>query len=205
MLQAPVYYADPYADWLDDFAMTFQIVLVGKDGIVLGSDRLFAERGLRALLQKQRTTLQRTTGTKICTAADNAVVCSFAGGPYSETIARRIVTDCNPLGRSDIDWRNCLEVAAKNITDYEEHIVDEVFVIRTDNRSVVKIIRQQKDDPTFTPVTGHMFSGIETDAIIVPKLFWRADMECDELRTLAVVAVVLASQEAPHLIGGGID
>src|SRR5271157_5270562 len=81
MSQAPVYYADPYAGWLDDFAMTFQIVLVGQDGIVLGSDRLFVERGLRDLMQRKRQSYRPTTNSKFYVSADELTVCAFAGGP----------------------------------------------------------------------------------------------------------------------------
>jgi hypothetical protein len=46
---------------------------------------------------------------------------------------------------------------------------------------------------------------METDAILIPKLFWRADMNCHELKTLAIASIMQASIEAPGLVGGGVN
>jgi hypothetical protein len=189
---------------MDDFAMTFQVALMGKYGLVLGSDRLHLERGLAGFM-KRRTPHQTTRGSKIHVSYDEAVICAFAGGPNSETIARRIATECSPRGLSNIDWRNSLEAVAKSVSQYEEHILDEVLVIRADNRSILKLMRQQRDDPTFTPVDSAIFSGIDSDARAIPKLFWRDDLTTDELTTLAIVSIDYARQEFPNMVGGGAD
>ena len=67
------------------------------------------------------------------------------------------------------------------------------------------LFRSGGDSPTLTPFTSHMCAGIDTDARVVPKLFWRAEMALDELHTLAVVTVMHACQENPTLVGGGVD
>lgn len=206
MSQQLAYPADQCSETLDGFDMTFQVLLFGSDGLVLASDRLLRTRGLREMTERRRPSYQPTLGTKIHVSDDKLTVCSFAGAPYSETIARRIVTRCCPTGLSEPSWRNSLEAATKEITEYSEQISDELFVIRTDNMTALKLIRQQKDDPTFTPIDGgSMYAGLETDAILLPKLFWRDGLKCEELRPLAVASIAQASIEAPHLIGGGID
>src|ERR1035437_95140 len=171
MPQPPTYYADFCAGIVDDLDMTFQVLFVGIDGIVLASDRLFRTRGLREMIQSHRPSYQPTLGTKIYISDDGLTVCSFASGPYSETIARRIVTTCCPSGLSEPHWRNSLESTTKGITEYSEQLSDELLVIRVDNMTALKLIRQQNDDPTPTPVDSHMWSGLETDAILIPTLF----------------------------------
>jgi hypothetical protein len=157
------------------------------------------------MTEAKRPSYQPILGPKIYVSDDNLTVCSFAGGPYSEKIARRIVTTCCPSGLSEPHWINTLEDAAKGITEYSEQLSDELLVIRADNMTALKLIRQQSDDPTPTPIDSCMYSGLETDAILLPKLFWHSGMKCEQLRTLAIVSIIQASIEAPHLIGGGID
>lgn len=205
MSQLLTCYAEFCAGLLDDFDMTFQVLLIGDDGIVLASDRLFRTRGLREMMEAKRPSYQPTLGTKIYISDDNLTICSFAGGPYSEKIARRIVTTCCPSGLSEPHWINAIEAAAKGITEYSEQLSDELLVIRADNVTALKLIRQQSDDPTPTPIDSCMYAGLETDAILIPKLFWRSNIKCERLRTLAIVSITQASIEAPHLIGGGVD
>ena len=184
--------------------MTFQVALIGNNGIVLVSDRLFVERGLRGFMDK-RTPHQRQVSEKIMTSGDKNTVCAFAGGPHSETIARRIVTACNPHGLSDVEWRNSLEAATKLITKYSENLLDEIIVIRCDNVSVLKLIRQQNNDPSFMAVTSQVCSGIDSYARAIPQFFWHSDMDVEALTTLGIVTIDYARLEHPHLIGGGID
>ena len=203
MPQAQSVYLNP-EELLEDFDMTFQTALLGTDGMVLASDRLLVERGLRGLV-KSRTPYERTVGKKIHISEEKSVICAYAGGPYSEAIARRIVTDCDPRGLSDIAWRNCLENATKLVTEYEDNTADEILVLRCDNTSALKLIRQRNDDPTFTPVTSQMCSGIDSDAKAIPRFFWHANANMRELCTLALVTIDYAHQEFPGHVGGGAD
>jgi hypothetical protein len=204
--QSPTYYVDFCAGLTNETDMTFQVLLIGNDGVVLASDRLFRTRGLRGLTEQRRTSYQPTLGTKIYVTDDKLALCMFAGSPYSEKIARHIATTCCPSGLSDSHWRNMLEIAVKSVTDYDEQSPDEFLVVRVDNMTAVKIFRQSGDVTPPTPIEdGFMWSGRETDAIIVPKLFWRSGMTCAQLRTLAIVSITQASIEAPQLVGGGIN
>jgi hypothetical protein len=71
--------------------------------------------------------------------------------------------------------------------------------------SVVKLERQQRDMPTFTPVSSFVCAGIDSDARAIPKLFWREGMTVGELETLAIVSIDYAHQEFPNLVGAGAD
>lgn len=199
MSQLSVFYSS-VEELLDEFGMTFQVVLIGNDGIVLGSDRLFAERGLRGALG-----IGKNFSKKIFVSDDRSVICSFAGGPNSEVIARRIATECKPTGLSDMHWRNRIEEAAAPITQYEEHIVDEILVIRADNNSVLKLIRQRNETPNISPVDQFICSGVGADTLSVPKLFWRNNLNLNQFEKLAIVAVEYAKKEFPNLVGGGTD
>lgn len=188
----------------DDFNMTFQVALIGDDCAVLGSDRLLVERGLRGFI-RGRTPHQSVPSRKICWPDDGAVVCAFAGGPYAETTARSVASSCVPQGLSDLAWRNCLEAAARGGTEYEEHILDEILVVRCDNCSILKMVRQGCDRPTFTPVEAHICAGLDANARALPQLLWRERMSAEELTTLAILTIEAAHQEFPSYVGCGAD
>lgn len=199
----PAYTSD--AALLEDLDMTFQIALVGNDGVVVASDRLFVERGLAGHLATLRHSFQRQTATKIHESHDKKVVCAYAGGPYAETIARRIVTGCNPAQLSDVEWRNRLELAIKEVNDYADNTVDEILVCRTDQLSVLKITRQRNEDPGFMAITEFACSGVDSHARVLPKISWGVDMDLAQLSHLAAVTIAHAHEEFPSLVGGGAD
>src|SRR5208283_1710310 len=94
-------------DLLEDFGMTFQLALISQDGVVLGSDRLFIERipaDSQNSTSRRRTLFQRTYAKKTRISKNRNVVCVFAGGGYSQTIADNIVLDCDPTGLTDAEW-----------------------------------------------------------------------------------------------------
>jgi hypothetical protein len=197
-------------DLLKDFGMTFQIALISKNGAVLGSDRRFIERippDSQNSTSRRRTLYQPTYAKKARISANRNVVCVFAGGGYSQTIADNIVLDCDPTGLTDAEWGRCLRTAGSDLPEYRgEFISDEVIVIRTDNiSSAVKVVRQSSDPPTLTPFDSYISAGIDADARVLPRLFWHADMTINQLHTLAVVTVMLVCQENPTLVGGGVD
>jgi hypothetical protein len=95
----------------EEYLMTFQVALVGTDGVVLGSDRLFDDRRhqWRSDHPLYQNLSQRVAAKKIIISNDGSVVCGFAGGPESEPMARAIATNARPQGMTELDWKNRVE------------------------------------------------------------------------------------------------
>src|SRR5579863_9029294 len=86
-----------------ELLVTFQIALVGIDGLVVGSDR----RSLHFSSPDEPSSegaIQPDEVCKFIKSTDEDVICAHAGGPFSEVWARAIVTRCVPV-KNDVDWK----------------------------------------------------------------------------------------------------
>jgi hypothetical protein len=194
-------------DLLEDFSehdMTFQVALTSPQGLVLASDRLIVERGLRGFLTNQHS-YQRAISKKIVLSDNRDVICAFAGGPYAGNLARHIATNCRPNGLSDLQWHTQLEAEVKQIPQYQEPGLDELLVIRCDTVTALKIMRQNSENPTFTPIDPFLFTGGDKHARTIPELFWHSSIDLEHAAILAVLTVNHARIETPQLVGGGVD
>jgi hypothetical protein len=196
-----------------EIRMTFQVVLIGSDGVVCGSDRMIADRRsvIHPYLKDESDTVElikRTTGRKILLLRD--IACAFAGGPNAEIIARRIITDCDQDGLSLIEWQNQIVACAKSVGGSGGRILDEVIVIRKNNLGVaVRLLIQGND----TPIPFIVERGICTGDVVQAARFLSEQL-CDEdsppmpvyfLERLALLSIAFASKENPTGIGRGCD
>jgi hypothetical protein len=190
----------------EDFAVTLQVALVGIDGIVIASDRLLVEQ--RTLLRRGTYYAdrhsQQAPGTKI--VFGDHVACTFAGGPNAERIARAIQQQGDPQGASDASWRTQVERISEAVPGADSSVIDEVIVLRLDDRSAFKLMRQGGLNPSITPITAHLLAGdVVRQANFLPTHLWRKDMSTEELSVLALLTVAYATAENPSGIGGGAD
>lgn len=189
--------------------MTFQVALIGCDGLIIASDRMMVDRrwGPRAFAVHQAELNQRMRGTKTILSDHNDVVCAFAGGPAAESMARAIASDCRPEGLSLLQWQNCVEDAVKSIRGSGYHVLDEILVARTDDwHYLLRVLVQNTEAPSFLTVEEYVCTGdILGSARFLIDHFWRKDMNVSQLKKLALLAIAYASKENPSGIGGGAD
>jgi hypothetical protein len=192
----------------EEFGMTFQVGLVGTDGVVLGSDQTHIHYSVQPLKDVPAIGRfwHRTRGKKLLVKDDNSVVCGYAGGPASEKIARAIVTAAQPKGLSEVEWRNRIEEIVSPLRGTDSNVSDEIIVVRTDTcDSILVVMRQGGYDPTFTPVSEHVCTGDYSSARFLAKNVWRPGLTTEELKKLAFLVLAYAHRENPTGVGGGFD
>ncbi len=191
--------------------MTFQLVLIGADGLVLGSDRLiddrrYVPRAYGQWQEEQARISQRPSETKILFSDDGELACGFAGGPAAKSIATAIVSNCHHLNSmSQIAWENHLASEIKSIRGSSAHLLDEVLVIRKDDcRSALRVLVHDNDAPRFLLIKEHICTGdIGVSARFIQEYAWAKGMPVTELEKVALVTLAYASGENPSHIGNG--
>jgi len=89
--------------------VTFQVALVGTDGILLGSDRLAL---YYTPLPTGGQATQRTETTKFRKSDDRSVICFFAGSGFAGDLAQTIAAPFK--GNSLLEWETPLRNIASS-------------------------------------------------------------------------------------------
>lgn len=185
--------------------MTFQVVLIGSDGLLVGSDRrqTYYTRGEAGI---GSGSTQMNTLNKFIANDSGTLICATAGGPTAELTGRIIATECNPAAHlSEVDWKNCLGSVVAN-ANLARKTTDEITIVRTDiwDRALVVVCSQSSPQPTITCIRDWLCLGLSVPARFLPWHFWRR-APISKLKNLALAALFYAEQEHPSLIGGGYD
>jgi hypothetical protein len=190
----------------EDYPMTFQIGLVGQDGILIGSDRMlyYASPG-PANLPQQNLAMQRSQSSKFIRNDDDSIVCTFAGGPYSKHMAQAIASQQGVKAVSQFQW----EINLQNLmNDYQrppQAAIDEVIVVRPDVPSAFWVARKTNHPfAIISRMEQWACTGDNSPARFFPWHLY-AEKTIAELRPLAMLTLAYASRENPSLVGGGFD
>jgi hypothetical protein len=185
--------------------MTFQVALVGTDGVLIASDR----RSVYFSNESDDDPCASSQPSEVCkivASGSEDVVCAFAGSPYSSSIAKAIVDSAEFLNaRTD----GAREVVIKSILRQMgkgPHQRDEIIIARkTDLGRIVVLSRKGFSEPTFTECTTQICMGNNMiPARFIPRHFWRK-RPIAELEPLALLTLSCAAWEEKSMIGGGFD
>jgi hypothetical protein len=183
--------------------VTFQVALIGTDGLVVASDRRVAY----ATRSPEGISVQLLEGLKFAKADDDSVICAFAGGPLAPKIGREIASQANQYLRlSELEWARGVQTIAKSVErPVSPRSLDEITVIRRDCLNKVWIVGKSSDsDATALPIETHICTGdISTARFLVEHLY--CPMPVAELRKLAHLTVCYAAKSNPSSVGGGVD
>jgi hypothetical protein len=189
-------------DPLEDGLMTFQVCLVGNDGIILGSDRRVAVRGSES---GRQTGWQFMAGSKFLATENESVICSFAGGPQAQSIALEIVRKApnrNPLGRpQDATWQSFLRDTAELVAG--NSVGDEVLVVRTDECDAALVTRSGLIAGVCR-IEERICTGVTATARFLTQHFWKPN-SVESLKPLALLTLDYAARERPSEVGFGFD
>jgi hypothetical protein len=184
----------------EELPMTFQVVLIGSDGLIIGSDKkqIHYTPGTPGALGA----LQPDLITKFSQSKNDEVVCAFAGQGGSRLMADAIVSlpECS-MAVTNFEWRIAIRKAAEGVQGRVSQ--DEVIVARKDNLQRAYLVASYSASPT------EICSCIATGNQGYPARFllqhFYEKRPIAELRKLALLTLYCAAIESEGRIGGGFD
>jgi hypothetical protein len=179
--------------------MTFQVVLLGSDGVLVGSDKLITS--YTPSLPEKPSPRQSQCGDKFFESPDGGlVVTSWAGGNYARTFAREVALETEHHALGPLYWEDYLDKKAKNSSCGGGN---QALVIRRQPIiSVMWVIIGQLGGAS--PVTDKICIGFPSSASFLTKHFWNR-RPVDSLIPLALLVLDYAAEENPAAVGGGYD
>jgi hypothetical protein len=185
----------------EEYEVTFQIALIGKDGLVVGSDR-------KVSYLTEGTAGQHIAAEKYIEGADKSIVCFFAGSPLASNIARRIASTCANVLTDEPQWGILLAQAADNVAGPSLPslaMIDEVLVVRPDVPKAVWLVSKLQPNPaSVQTVTETICTGANLTSRFLPRYLW-SPLPLDTLRDLALLTLSFAERENPSGVGRGFD
>jgi hypothetical protein len=190
---------------MERYRVTFQIAMVGRDGIVVGSDRRQsytappnAETGkpLRKLL----------LGPKYFISPDTSMVCFAAGAGTHIELARRISTNC-VTWTSEREWLTSMEsTGCVPPLPAHDEIPDEVLIVRRDSpKKFWLVLRRHGMLPKAFPELGYAFAGTCVYAQFLALRLWRPTRSVSDLKKLALLTLAYAAHEESGAVCGPFD
>ena len=184
--------------------VTFQVALIGKDGLVIGSDRMMLHS---SEVFGDNPAFQRYEGRKFHQSDDGSIVCFYSGQTTAATVARKIVTECKgtPV-QSDIEWENSLYDVARSVATPLSSPSDQIFVIRKDVFNAVWVIfRSPASVSSPRKITDRFCIGDNSPARFLPSHLWKLSSSLFELKKLAALTLAYAAEENPTGVGKQFD
>jgi hypothetical protein len=173
----------------DEEIATFQVVLIGNDGVVVGSDRRqisvrHAQYGARDAALG--VTAQSDSAFKFKKNPDESIICSYAGGPLASAMARSIASSCQPT-RDETAWEVALVRAASEAVGIEQsESLDEVVVVRRNTPTTAWLVRRELTrTPQIEIVNEKRCIGANLYAGFLPARYWKP-LPVQKLKQLAL-------------------
>jgi hypothetical protein len=181
-------------------AVTFQIVLIGSDGLVVASDRMesYATPGQLG----ESPAWQRAKTTKYFKSEDASVICFSAGGPLTRDIGRAIASRCRTTS-GELAWEESLKSVADEVVRLGQLAPpDEIIVVRNDVLDTAwLVVKHENSLSTVGKVSEWRCTGDNSAARFLPWHLW-TKAPVRELKWLAVLALSYASKENPSGVSG---
>jgi len=185
---------------LEEEPMTFQVVLEGTDGLVVGSDKRVGVRSSDA----RTGGIQFMRGTKFKKSKDESIICFMAGGPQALQVGTAIIAKANADNLRvllDAEWSGFLEEAANTVSS--NSVGDEIVVIRKAIPDAYLVTRSGRNVGC-SQITQRLCTGVNVTARFLTQHFWQA-LPVERLKPLALLALDFAARESPSLVGFGFD
>ena len=175
--------------------MTFQVALIGSDGLVVGSDRKITNRATRT--GDAIPYAQFEERTKFFKSTDESVICTFIGSAEAQNIAREIVERGDPT-LSENSWQDYLHLLAQSSSP---RTPDELIVVR--KAHITGVVRMVLGSGAFR-IESHYCGGEIVPACFLTEHFW-TKKPVNVMRKLALLTLDFGAREAPSGVGGGFD
>jgi hypothetical protein len=202
---------DSQCEWLEpeELPVTFHIGLVGRDGVVVGSDRLGR---ISRVVDNKPQPAQLVHQSKYFASPSQSIVCFAAGGSMCQQVAQQIVRECDParLEVSESDWEFEMHKIARTAMLPYQHPIDELLVVRSDTTNAFWWVTRKLAGPgvifaSIQKVWEHLCIGDSTVAQFLPRHLWTRNRSTIELERLALLTLSYAAREEPASIGPPFD
>ncbi len=203
--------SNPWFDPGQDDLVTFQIAMVGHDGLVVGSDSVGVHSemlpdGTNAISQ---TVHQR----KFFQSESGSIICCAAGGAMSPVFAQALVKQHDPArvpGASLDRWVAAVEELAKGMAMPYFYPVDRLLVVRRDIPDTFWVVTRRRLDQhsqfaSVMPIHEHFCIGNSLAAQFLPQHLWKRTHAIADLKRLAELTLSYAAEEDPTHVGPPFD
>jgi hypothetical protein len=176
--------------------VTFQIAMVGNDGLVIGTDSLgrYAAAGQIA---------QQFSVEKYFISHSGSLICFCAGTNTAVQLARQLSLDCDSVVASDLSAALFASAAKPRGMPVHSPIDDEILVAHTRIADRFWFITRKPGfpAPTIFATSDFVCTGAKTPAIFLPRHLWRGDRSTSELKKLALLTLAYATMQEPGSVG----
>jgi hypothetical protein len=185
----------------EETGMTFQVAIVGSDGLIVGSDRKVSFMSPKS---GSKADWQSVSSPKFVKREDDSVVCFNAGGSRSRSIARAIIDRADATESLVSRWENSL-IAIADSLPAENSFNDEVLVIRKNVPDVALIsVARVSNAAQVLMIVDRMCTGVAVTARFLTQHFWKP-APVVTLKRLALLTLDYAAREQPNSVGNGFD
>jgi hypothetical protein len=204
-MQAEIQPSPTWQSYEESPTMTFQVALIGCDGLVVGSDRRVLFRSPSPdLVGPRPAAWQSLPGTKFIKSEDDTLVCACAGGPQSRSIATAFIAEWEQCRTArQIEWENRLRTTAEAVLG--NSVGDEIIVVRKDQPARVLIVTRNNRDVGIQPIESTICTGTALNARFLSAFLWQPTTAVSGLRRLALLSLGCAAKERPGEVGDGFD
>ncbi len=188
----------------EEIILTFQVVLIGRDGLVVGSDRKMSFRSPTPDVRGYSAgAWQFAPSTKFVKSTDESVICACAGGPQAKSIANSIVLSCAPVvNESAIQWEEWLRHTSDAVVS--NSVGDEVIVVRRNFPDHAIVLCREERTTGVLRIETALCTGTSLTARFLTQHLWQLDT-VDNLERLALLSLAYAVKERPSEVGEGFD
>jgi hypothetical protein len=199
---------DPFVrDGSEEQAMTFQVALVGCDGLVIASDRL--SRHMRQREDGTEGPSQMISERKYFTSADRKWVCFAAGDRTAISLAQEIAA--NPqrvpsLNETEAEWRRSLLEIVRDLPASSSARPSELLISHGDWCDCFwHVAVDPRNVRSFTRMNQHYCTGTPALASFILRHLWKPTLTTAEMQKLALLTLSYAAQEEPGSVREPFD
>lgn len=195
--------AKPILTLEEEYLMTFQLALIGSDGLIVASDRRMQYRS-KPEGKIDAGLFQPVAGSKFTQSPNGDVICASAGSAIATQIAIDIAMKCDPSLHSDsTSWRYTVNLVAEETLATSSPHLEEIIVVRKDMPECVLLVSAQTCAST-TVISEFICTGFSTPARFLPRHLWKRSSVAS-LKSLAILTLGYAEKENPSGIGDGFE
>src|SRR5579862_9173626 len=190
----------------EENSVTFQIAMIGCDGLVVGSDRLgraIPSPSDPAMARRvEREPLPRFTQMKkFYVNADESVVC-FAAGTQVALDAASAISESVKAGGIGTQWDSTIRgaILPLAVNSFGRGGKEEVIVVRRNTASLFWWVVLEHGKLRIIEMDGCWCTGTSSVAEFLPRHLWDKRQSTSTLRALAILTLAHAAEEEPSFV-----